>query len=115
MLAGVTLKPTWLHWTILALLSLSVGINYVDRGNLSVALSSIEKDIHLGQDQLGVLGMAFFVSYSFLQMFAGKLIDRFNVIWVYALGYLLWSAATALTGAVHGFTFAGYTISSFAV
>jgi MFS family permease len=95
-----TIRP--LHWAILLLLSLSVGINYVDRGNLAVALSSIEREIHLGQDQLGILGMAFFVSYSFAQIFAGKLIDRFNVIWVYALGYLLWSCATALTGVVHG-------------
>ena len=87
----------------LVLLAISFLINYVDRGNLSVALSSIEKDIHLGKDQLGVLGMAFFVSYSFLQIFAGKLIDRYNVIWVYALGYLVWSGATALTGLVHGF------------
>lgn len=109
------LKPTWLHWIVLALLSLSVAINYVDRGNLSVALSNIEKDIHLNQDQLGVLGMAFFVSYSFVQIFAGKLIDRFNVIWIYALGYLVWSGATALTGLVHGFAFAGFAMSSFAV
>jgi MFS family permease len=101
-----TLRPSALHWTVLVLLSLSVAVNYIDRGNLSVALSSIEKDIHLGQDQLGILGMAFFVSYSFLQLFAGKLIDRFNVIWVYALGYLLWSGATALTGVA---------VSSFAV
>ena len=109
------MKPTWLHWAVLALLSLSVAINYVDRGNLSVALSSIERDIHLTQDQLGILGMAFFVSYSFVQILAGKLIDRYNVIWVYALGYLLWSGATALTGLVHGFAFAGFAMSSFAV
>jgi MFS family permease len=111
----VGFRPTALHWSILALLSLSVGINYIDRGNLSVALSSIEHDIHLGKDQLGLLGMAFFVSYSFLQIFAGKLIDHFNVVWVYALGYLVWSGATALTGLVHGFAFAGFTISSFTV
>jgi MFS family permease len=114
-LALTKFKPTWLHWAVLAMLSLSVAINYVDRGNLSVALSSIEKDIHLGKDQLGLLGMAFFVSYSMLQIFAGKLIDRYNVIWVYALGYLVWSGATALTGLVHGFEFAGFTMSSFAV
>jgi MFS family permease len=108
-------KPTWLHWVLLTLLAISVAINYIDRGNLSVALSSIEKDIHLTKDQLGILGMAFFVSYSFLQIFAGKLIDRFNVIWVYALGYLVWSGATALTGLVHGFEFAGFPMSSFAV
>ena len=44
------LRPSWLHWAVLALLSISVAINYVDRGNLSVALSNIEKDIQLGKD-----------------------------------------------------------------
>lgn len=108
-------RPTWLHWSILFLLAVSVAINYIDRGNLSVALSSIEREIHLGKDQLGVLGMAFFVSYSVLQIFAGKLIDRFNVIWVYAIGYLVWSGATALTGQVHGFRAGAFGMSSFAV
>src|SRR5947207_5815364 len=36
-------------------------------------------------------------------IFACWLIDRYIVIWVYAGGYLLWSAATALTGLVTGF------------
>ena len=59
-------KPSRFHWFALWLLVISVGINYLDRGNLSVALSSIERDIHLNQDQLGQLGTAFFVSYSLL-------------------------------------------------
>ena len=30
------------------------------------------------------------------------------------MGYLLWSGATAITGVVHGFEFAGFTVSNFA-
>ncbi len=53
---------------------LSVCINYVDRGNLGVALKSIESEIHLEQDQLGKLLAAFFLSYSLMQILAGKII-----------------------------------------
>jgi ACS family D-galactonate transporter-like MFS transporter len=33
----------------------------------------------------------------------GWLVERFNVNWIIAGGFLLWSAATAVTGVVHGF------------
>lgn len=34
---------------------------------------------------------------------SGWLVDRLNVTWVLAVGFLLWSAATAATGLAHGF------------
>ncbi len=109
------LKPSQLHWIALILLVISVGINYLDRGNLSVALSNIERDIHLNRDQLGLLGTAFFVTYSLLQIVAGKLIDRFNVNWVYAIGYLLWSGATLLIGFTRDIHVLGFAMDSFTV
>lgn len=109
------LKPSQLHWIALILLVISVGINYLDRGNLSVALSNIERDIHLNRDQLGLLGTAFFVTYSLLQIVAGKLIDRFNVNWVYAIGYLLWSGATLLIGFTRDVHVLGFAMDSFTV
>ena len=38
-----------------------------------------------------------------MQIPAGWLVDRFDVKWVFAAGFLLWSAATAVTGLLHGF------------
>jgi MFS family permease len=96
-------RPHRLHWWALVLLVISVGINYVDRGNLGVAARSIEVDLHFAPDKLGVLLGAFFFSYSFCAILAGKVIDRWNVLWVYAAGFLLWSAATGLTGLVSSF------------
>src|SRR5207248_2551321 len=34
---------------------------------------------------------------------AGWLVDRFDVKWVFAIGFFLWSGATAVTGVLHGF------------
>jgi MFS family permease len=39
-----------------------------------------------------------------MQFVSGWLVDRFDVNWVIAGGYLLWSLATATTGIVQGFT-----------
>jgi len=84
-MATTLLKPSRLLWFALVLLVLSVGINYLDRGNLSVALYNIEHEFHLNKDQLGLLGTAFFVSYALLQIGAGPIIDRFNVHWEWQL------------------------------
>lgn len=114
-MASTLLKPSRLHWFGLILLTVSIGINYLDRGNLSVALSHIQRDIHLDQERLGRLSMAFFLTYSLFQIAAGKLIDKFNVNWVYAAGYLLWSGATAATGFARDLHLPGLTIDSFTV
>ncbi len=97
------LRPQPLHWFALGLLVLSVGINYVDRGNLGVAASSIEADLHFAPDKLGLLSTAFFLTYAFCAIAAGKLIDHWNVNWIYAIAFLLWSAATGLTGLASSF------------
>jgi ACS family D-galactonate transporter-like MFS transporter len=90
-------------WFALILLVISVCINYIDRGNLSVAKTAIQKELSLNPEQMGRLLSAFFWTYSVSLIFAGWLIDRINVNWLYAGGYLLWSAATAFTGFVNGF------------
>jgi ACS family D-galactonate transporter-like MFS transporter len=96
-------KPRALHWFALSLLVISVCINYADRGNLGVAAKSISVDLHLAPEQLGYLLAAFSMTYAFGQLISGKIIDHLNVNWAYALGFLLWSAATGLTGAVQTF------------
>jgi len=50
-----------------------------------------------------VLLSAFFWTYACLQIPAGWLVDRFEVKWVFAGGFLIWSAATAVTGILHTF------------
>lgn len=88
---------------ILALLSLSVFINYVDRGNLSIAGPLLQDELGLTYRQLGFLLSAFFVTYTAFQIPVGLLVDRFDVSWVLAIGFFIWSAATAVTGLLHSF------------
>jgi ACS family D-galactonate transporter-like MFS transporter len=88
---------------VLLLLGLSVFINYIDRANLSVAAPMLEGELGLSQAQLGVLLAAFFWTYALMQLLAGWLVDRFEVKWVLAIGFFVWSVATAFTGLLHAF------------
>jgi MFS transporter, ACS family, D-galactonate transporter len=88
---------------ITVLMGIATFINYVDRGNLSIAAPLLKDELRLSASQLGILLSAFFWTYAFLQPVAGWLVDRLNVNWVFAGGFLLWSAATAATGIVQLF------------
>jgi MFS family permease len=87
----------------LILLALCMFINYIDRGNLSVAAPLLKQELGLSSSQLGVLLSGFFWTYTVMQFVSGWLVDRFDVEWLIAGGYLVWSLATATTGFVHGF------------
>jgi ACS family D-galactonate transporter-like MFS transporter len=100
----VSKAPT-LTWGALVLLAISGFLNYFDRANLSVGASQVQSELHLTSYQLGLLLSAFFWTYALMQLFliAGWLADRFNVCWILAAGFFLWSGATAVTGATRTF------------
>ncbi len=87
----------------LLLLVVCLIINYIDRGNLSVAAPLLKGELHLSPSQLGILFSAFFVTYTAMQFVVGWLVDRFDVNLILATGFVLWSLATVLTGLVWGF------------
>jgi MFS transporter, ACS family, D-galactonate transporter len=88
---------------VAALLAISVFINYIDRGSLSIAAPALKDELHFSDAQLGILLSAFFWTYAGFQILSGWLVDRFNVNWVMAGGFLVWSVSTAATGLIHGF------------
>lgn len=94
-----------LSWTALGLLAVSGFLNYFDRSNLSVGAGQIQQELHLNTLQLGMLFSAFFWTYALMQLLliSGWLVERFNVCWILAAGFALWSAATAATGAARAF------------
>jgi ACS family D-galactonate transporter-like MFS transporter len=91
------------QWILLSLLVVSVTINYIDRGNLSIAASRLSGELQIGPEKIGLLLSSFFWTYAAMQIVSGWLIDRFSVYWIFAGGFFIWSAATALTGLAGGF------------
>ena len=89
------------RWGLVGLLSISVFINYLDRGNLSIAAPMLARELSIVPTQLGLLFSAFFWTYALGQIPAGWIVDHFRVERVYAAAYLLWCLATLLTGLAH--------------
>lgn len=93
------------EWGLMILLVASIFINYIDRGNLSIAAPLIQAESSLTPSQVGALLGSFFWTYALLQLFgvAGWLADRYPVGWVFAWGFVVWTLSTAATGLVTGF------------
>jgi MFS family permease len=88
---------------VLALMALSIFINYIDRANFSIIAPMLKDELHISAAELGFLLSAFFWTYAAATLLSGWLIDRFDVSRVLAGGFFLWSVTTAVTGLVHGF------------
>jgi MFS family permease len=86
------------RWTIVALIFVASLINYLDRATISVALPQIAHDLVLSPVTKGVLLSAFFWSYALMQIPIGWCVDRFDLRWLYAGTFALWSLACGLTG-----------------
>ena len=90
-------------WALVCLLAVAMTINFFDRGNLAVAAPVLAPDLGLSSLSLGFLFSAFFWTYALGQIPSGWLVDRIDVRWVYAGGFLIWSLATFFTGVVVSF------------
>ena len=86
------------RWGIVGLLFTASLINYLDRAAISFALPLISRDFHLTPETKGLLLSSFFWSYALMQVPIGWAADRFNLRWLYAGAFALWSLAQGLTG-----------------
>ncbi len=88
---------------LVLLATAAVFINYIDRGNLSIAAPLMQDELHLSASQLGFLLSAFYYGYVALMPGAGWLAERYGVHRVFAIGLAIWSIATLTTGFAQGF------------
>lgn len=95
-------RPSSATWVV-ALVTLAVFINYIDRGNLATAAPLMQEDLRLSAAELGVLLSAFYYGYVICMPATGWLAERFGARAVLAAGVTLWSLATFGTAFVGGF------------
>jgi MFS transporter, ACS family, D-galactonate transporter len=86
------------RWWIVALLFAASLINYLDRAAISFALPLISREFQLTSQGKGLLLSSFFWSYALMQIPIGWSADRFNLRWLYAGAFTIWSFAQGLTG-----------------
>jgi MFS family permease len=89
---------------LLAVLSLVLAFNAVDRLALGLLMQDIKLDLHLSDTQLGlVTGIAFALFYSIMGIPIARWADRGNRITIITVTTALWSAAVALCGVAGNF------------
>lgn len=95
--------PTRKRFNILALVFVSVIINYMDRTNISVAAAALSDEFSLSTVQMGLVFSVFGWSYALLQIPGGLAVDRIKVRLLYPFMLAAWSLATLVTGFIHSF------------
>lgn len=82
------------RWRIAWLLGIGVLVNYFDRVNLSVSHDALFAAFGINDVVFGYLSSAYNLTYCFLQMPIGVILDKFGVRRVGRIGTFLWSCAT---------------------
>jgi MFS family permease len=88
---------------LVLLLGAAVFLNYVDRGAIGIAAPVMTRELGLSPEAYGLIFSAFFWVYAPVQLFAGRLCDRFSVYSLIGAGIALWALSTFLTGFAGGF------------
>jgi MFS family permease len=99
---SVANRSPWPRALVL-MLGASVTLNYIDRSAIGIAAPLMTADLGLSATRFGLAVAAFYWIYAPIQLFLGRLCDRFSVYKLLALGTLLWSVSTLLMGLVAGF------------
>jgi len=89
-----------IRWVLVAWMFAISAVAYLDRVNISIAGSSIERDFHLTHVQLGWVFSAFVLGYALFQAPGGRLADRFGPRKIITLGAIWWGVFTSLTAFV---------------
>lgn len=85
-------------WVVIVLIGLGLSVSHADRVLLAIAAPQLTAEQHLSGTELGILLSAFAWTYTFFQLPAGWLVDRFGPRRVMAVALVCWSLACAATG-----------------
>jgi ACS family glucarate transporter-like MFS transporter len=83
-----------IRWVVIFWVFVIAAVSYLDRNNVSIAISSIQKEFGLSNVQLGTVFSAFVFGYAFTQPLAGRLADRFGPHKLIAFAIVWWSVLT---------------------
>src|SRR5665213_3779501 len=67
------------QWVFLSLLVISICINYINRGSLSVADRYLQNEFALDPERRGLIYSAFFWTYAGFQILAGWLVSLIHI------------------------------------
>ncbi|ECB1042485.1 TPA: MFS transporter [Salmonella enterica subsp. enterica serovar Virchow] len=102
-----------IRYLILVVVFLITSVNYTDRATLSIAGSSVAKELGLDPGDMGLIFSAFGWAYLVMQIPGGWLLDKYGSKKVYTWSLFFWSIFTFLQGFVELMPLAWTVISLF--
>ena len=107
-LQTVNVEPDWPSarrgWYAVFVLTLSLFVNFLDRGIIALLVPNIKADLQLTDTQLSlIMGFAFVLFYMFAGIPIARYADHGNRRNLIAVGMALWGGATALCGFAKSF------------
>jgi MFS family permease len=96
--------PPWQAWYAVSVFAIVLMMNFLDRGILTLLVEPIKRDLHLSDQQMGVLiGFAFVLFYAILGLPIARLVDSRSRRVIIAFGIASWALATTACGLARNF------------
>jgi MFS transporter, ACS family, hexuronate transporter len=89
-----------LRWWIAGLLAAATALNYLDRQNLPVVITELQKHISITDRQYSDLQSLFLLAYGLMYLGGGRIVDWLGTRTGYAVMILWWSTANLMQGFV---------------
>jgi MFS family permease len=93
-------RRAWLAFLGVAVAVLLAGL---DRAIIGLLIEPLRADLHLSDSEIGLLGLAFGLSYAVMALPFGWLVDRMSRVTLLSGAMAFWSAMTILSGLVGSF------------
>jgi ACS family hexuronate transporter-like MFS transporter len=91
------------RWRLATMVTAAIGISYLDRQSLPVAVAAIQRDIPLSNTEFGALSSCFLLAYAVMYAGGGALVDRLGTKRGFLLIMTFWSVACASQSLAMGF------------
>ena len=98
--APMSTRPSHVRWLLIFWMFVISAIAFLDRVNIGVAGTSMERAYGFDHVKFGIVASAFNWGYALFQAPGGRLADRFGPRRILALGTIWWAVFTALSAAV---------------
>ena len=92
------MKVPHLRWIVAFALFLAALLNYVDRNVLGLLAVSIQKDLHISNQEYASIINYFLISYTIANLLSGRVVDKLGVRLSLALFLGWWTIVNAFTG-----------------
>ncbi|MCX6968503.1 MAG: MFS transporter [Verrucomicrobia bacterium] len=94
--AGI--KVPYMRWIVAFALFSAALLNYVDRNVLGLLAATIQKDLHISNQEYASVVNFFLIAYTIANLLSGRVVDKLGVRLSLALFVTWWTIANACTG-----------------